>query len=198
MIGSSTKIARREFLALGLGAAAAGLAACSSGGSKGSYDDGYSAGYAAGLEAGKAEAESSAKAEAEAAESSIPASGIEYTINKASLAAEKYALRGTGVAIVLEVMAKNVSDEVQSAFFTGNAMSAYQDGKALGQASDVEGYEYVSGTEIKPGVTLDGWIAYELLDETTPVEIEADTTSSVNGQPYYGLANPQTIDPTTL
>ena len=206
----TANIDRRKFLALGLGAVAMGLTACSSGNSKGSYEDGYSAGYSAGytagIEAGKAGstgANTSTSADtgesSKAETSNVPESGIEYTINGVSLGTVEYSLHGTGVALVLDLTAKNVSDEVKNATFTGSVVNAYQDGKALDEAFQVEGYETSYGTEIKPGATLNGWVAYELLDETTPVELEARTINTSSGKtPYYGLTNPQTVDPTTL
>ena len=210
----TANIDRRKFLALGLGAVTMGLTACSSGNSKESYEEGYSAGYSsgytAGIEAGKAEStgantNTSTSTSADTSESSkaetsnVPESGIEYTINGVSLGTVKYSSHGTGVALVLDLTAKNVSNEAKSAIFIGSVVNAYQDGKALDEAFLVEGYETSYGTEIKPGATLNGWVAYELLDETTPVELEAGTINASSGKtPYYGLTNPQTVDTATL
>ncbi len=179
-----------------LGTIVMGLTACSSGDSKGTYEDGYSAGYAAGFEAGKAEVSSNSQS---SSSSDIPESGIEYTINKVSLGNAEYSSDGTGAAVVLDVTAKNVSDEVKHAFFIEDVVCAYQNGIALTECISVEGYDYYGGAEIKPGATLDGWVAYELLDETTPIELEAGMVGTTEGKkPYYGLTNPQTVDPTTL
>lgn len=196
--GISTVISRRYFLAAVLASTAAGLTACSSNGSKGGYDDGYSAGFAAGYEAGKSAKEDAGKDDGTTS-GGIPQSGIEYTIDSVSRGDVEYPLYGTGTAIVLNVTAKNISDDVAQAFFIDNIMSVYQDGKALAGTTSVVGYDYYGGTELKPGATLDGWVAYELLDETTPIEIEAGTINTTDGRtPYYGLTNPQTVDPAAL
>ncbi len=47
---------------------------------------------------------------------------------------------------------------------------------------------------VQPGTSLDGWTSYELIDTTTPIEIKA---RQLSGTDYYGLTNPQTIDPRT-
>lgn len=196
--GISTAITRRYFLAAVLASTATGLTACSSNGSKGGYDDGYSAGFAAGYEAGRSAKEDAGKDD-DITSDGIPQSGIEYTIDSVSRGDVEYSLNGTGIAIVLNVTAKNVSDDVVQAFFIDRIMNVYQDGKALAGTTSVVGYDYYGGTELKPGATLDGWVAYELLDETIPIEIEAGTINTSDGKtPYYGLANPQTVDPTTL
>ena len=181
---------RRAFLALGLGACCAvGLSACGQSSSKGTYDDGYSAGYAAGL----ADAEAKAKQEEEEKKASIPTSGIEYTINSASLGTKQY----TGEPVlILEVTAKNVSDTDKGITFTGYEIAAYQDGKGLTGWSFVEGRDLPDSRTVQTGVTLDGWMAYELLDTATPVEFKAANTGG--GANYYGLTNPQTIDISTL
>ena len=84
---------RRAFLTLGAGALCAfGLSGCSS---KGSYDDGYAAGYAAAI------------ADMEQQKASIPTSGIEYTINSASLGKKEF---GGEPVIVIELTGKNVGD----------------------------------------------------------------------------------------
>ena len=181
---------RRAFLTLGLGACCAvGLTACGQSSSKGTYDDGYSAGYAAGL----ADAEAKAKQEEEEKKSSIPTSGVEYTINSASLGAKQYS--GDAV-LILDVTVKNVSDIDQRVFFNGTEISAYQGGKGLTFCNFVDGRDLPDSRTVQPGVTLDGWMAYELLDGTTPVECKAATTSGDAN--YYGLTNPQTIDISTL
>ena len=187
---------RREALALGLGLAIAGLSGCGINiTTKGSYDDGYADGYAAGLAAGK---DTSTDASDGSQVSDIPSSGIEYTINTASLGFTRYPVTGDGTVLVLDMTAKNVSDQVASIYF-GDVLSAYQDGKGLMWATNVEGYEHCNVTDVKPGVTLDGWVAYELLDTTTPVELEAKTSQTGEmSQVMYGLTNPRTVDLTQL
>ena len=181
---------RRAFLTLGLGACCAvGLSACGQSSSKGTYDDGYSAGYAAGL----ADAEAKAKQEEEEKAASTPVSGIECTITGASLGTEKH----TGKSlIVFDVTAKNVSDGDQLVSFIGGLMKVYQDGKGLTMTPIVEGREDADMRTVQPGVSLDGWVAYELIDTTTPVECTVDQSSS--GSVVTGLTNPQTIDLSTL
>lgn len=180
-------MSRRGFLLTTFGAfCAAGLAGCGQSSSKGSYDDGYSAGYAAGV--ADAEAEAKAGQGTEASSSSVPSSGIEYTINSASLEARQYS--GAPV-LVLEVTGKNVSDADKPVFFTGTQIAAYQDGKSLTDCSFVEGRDLPESRTIQAGASLDGWLGYELIDTTTPVELKAGNVAGTN---YYGLSNPQTID----
>lgn len=181
---------RRTFFALGLGACCAvGLNACGQSSSKGSYDDGYSAGYAAGL----ADAEAKAKQEEEEKAASAPVSGIECTITGASLATEKYSDR---TLIVLDVTAKNVTDGDQLVYFGSGLMNVYQDGKGLNMTTLVEGREEADSRTVQPGVSLDGWIAFELIDTVTPVECTVNQLSS--GSVMTDLTNPQTIDLSTL
>ena len=181
---------RRAFLALGLGACCAvGLTACGQSSSKGTYDDGYSAGYAAGL----ADAEAKAKQEEEEKAASTPVSGIECTITGASLGTEE--LTGKSL-IVLDVTAKNVSDGDQPVLFSSGLMNVYQDGKGLNMTMMVEGREDADMRTVQAGVSLNGWVAYELIDTTTPVECSVNQYS--DGSVVTGLTNPQTIDPSTL
>ena len=169
---------RRAFLTLGAGALCAfGLSGCSS---KGSYDDGYAAGYAAAI------------ADMEQQKASIPTSGIEYTINSASLGKKEF---GGEPVIVIELTGKNVGDNDHTVSFTGYELSVYQNGKALTPCPLVQGREAPDSRSVQAGVSQDGWIAYELLDTTTPVECKA---SSTGGTASYGLSNPQTIDLSTL
>ena len=187
---TASPIGRRAFLTLGLGACCAvGLTACGQSSSKGSYDDGYSAGYAAGV----ADAEAKAKQEEEEKKSAAPTSGIEYTINSASLGARQFS--GEPV-LVLEVSAKNVSDSDQTIYFIGDVIAAYQNGKSLTECPVIEGRDLADSRAVQPGVTLDGWVAFELLDATTPVECKAGNQTS--DPDYYALTNPQTIDLSTL
>ncbi|MDB1857186.1 hypothetical protein, partial [Collinsella aerofaciens] len=66
--------------------------------------------------------------------------------------------------------------------------------------SEINRLDLPEPRQIQPGAVLEGWLAYELIDETTPVECEAggQTTSSGDENPFYGLTNPQTIDLSTL
>lgn len=189
-VSVDSRLGRREFLALGVGACCAlGLAACGQTDSKGSYDDGYAAGYAAGV----ADAETKAAQEEEEKAASTPTSGIEYTITGASLAAEKYSDK---TLLVLELTGKNVSDSDQMITFSSTNLSVYQDGKGLTSGGiPADGREIAEMRTVQPETTLDGWAWFELIDTTTPVEIKA---MQLNGADYYGLTNPQTIDPTTL
>lgn len=163
-----------------------GLAGCGQSSSKGSYDDGYSAGYAAGV--ADAEAEAKAGQGTEASSSSVPSSGIEYTINSTSLEARQYS--GAPV-LVLEVTGRNVSDADKPVFFTGTQIAAYQDGKSLTECGFVEGRDLPESRTIQAGASLDGWLGYELIDTTAPVELKAGNVAGTN---YYGLSNPQTVD----
>lgn len=182
---------RRAFLALGLGACCAvGLTACGQSSSKGTYDDGYSAGYAAGL----ADAEAKAKQEEEEKKASIPTSGVEYAINSASLGT--VGGYSTDPVIILELTGKNVGDTDNGIYFNGREITAYQGGKALMSCTYVEGRDSCYGTTVQAGISLDGWVAYRLIDTETPVECKAGNSGSDTN--YYGLTNPQTIDLSTL
>lgn len=178
---------RRDFLTLGAGALCAlGLGGCSS---KGSYDDGYTAGYAAGV----ADAEAKAQQEEEEKAASTPITGVEATITGASLGAET--LTGNAL-IVLDISAKNVSAEDTTIVFGSGLINVYQDGKGLTPTLSVEGRNMPDFRSVQAGVSLDGWVAYELIDTTTPVECKANQLS--DGTTYSGLTNPQTIDPSAL
>lgn len=183
-------IPRRAFLALGLAAGSACLTACSG---KGSYDDGYAAGYAA------AQADAAGKEkDGSGGNGDIPASGIEYTITGAQRGVESY---GDGKPLlILNLTAKNVSEDLQTVMFSGNEILAFQDGKGLNPSMLVEGLDLPESRQIQPGTVLEGWLGYELIDETTPVECEAggQIASSDNNEAIYGLTNPQTIDLSTL
>lgn len=182
---------RRAFLTFSLGACCAvGLTACGQSSSKGSYDDGYSAGYAAGM----ADAEAKAKQEEEEKAASAPYSGIECTITGASLANEEYSGKSL---IVIDVTAKNVASVDKDITFGSGLMNVYQDGKGLTTTSLVEGRERPDFMRtVKPGVSMNGWVAYELIDSTTPVECAVNQLS--DGTVMTGLTNPQTIDLSTL
>lgn len=93
-----------------------------------------------------------------------------------------------------------MSDDLQDVHFAGNEILAFQDGKGLNSGVLVEGLDLPESRQIQPGAVLEGWLAYELIDETTPVECEADgqITSSGDENAFYGLTNPQTIDLSTL
>lgn len=189
-LSTTALIPRRAFLALGLAAGSACLTACSG---KGSYDDGYAAGYAA------AQADAAGKEkDGSGGNGDIPASGIEYTITGAQRGVEQ--LDHSKSLLILNVTAKNVSDDLQYAHFAGNEILAFQDGKGLNSGVLVEGLDLPESRQIQPGAELEGWLAYELIDETTPVECEAggQTTSSGDENAFYGLTNPQTIDLSTL
>ncbi len=175
---AASPLNRRAFLTLGAGALCAfGLSGCSS---KGSYEDGYEAGYAAAI------------ADMEQQKSSIPTSGIEYTISSASFGSEEYS--GDSV-IVLETTGKNVGDKDRSVSFTGFELNAYQGGKALEPCHFVAGRERPDERTVQAGISQDGWFAYTLIDTITPVECKA---SGGEGTASYGLSNPQTIDLSTL
>ena len=181
---------RRAFLALGLGACCAvGLTACGQSSSKGTYDDGYSAGYAAGL----ADAEAKAKQEEEEKAASTPTSGVELTINGASLDTGG---AGGKTLLILDLTAKNVDTKDHYISFGYGLLNAYQGGKGLNDTLYVEGRDFSDSRYVQPGVSLDGWIAFELIDTTTPVEISAQQSS--NGTVTTGLTNPQTIDLSAL
>ena len=102
--------------------------------------------------------------------------------------------------MILNVTAKNVSDDPQFVLFSGNEIAAFQDGKGLKSGMLAEGLDLPESRQIKPGAELEGWLGYELIDETTPVECEVghQATSADHETAFYGLANPQTIDPSTL
>lgn len=187
-LDNKTKMDRRAFLALGLATGAALLSACSGQDSKGSYDDGYAAGYAA----AQADAQKSEDGNGEGDEA--PTSGIEYTITGAKFGKKQY----TGEPVlILSVTAKNVSDKDQIAFFNGNEITAYQDGKALDAWMFVDGLDLPDSRQIQPGVELEGWLGYELIDTTTPVECKVGCGAGAQ-ESYYKLSNPQTIDLSTL
>lgn len=192
-LSTTALIPRRAFLALGLAAGSACLTACSGKSSKGSYDDGYAAGYAA----AQADADKE-KRDGSSGSGDIPGSGIEYTITGAQRGVESFG--DSKPLLILNVTAKNVSDDLQIAMFSGNEIAAFQDGKGLESSMLVEGLDLPESRQIKPGTELEGWLGYELIDETTPVECEAggQTTSSGHEHVIYGLTNPQTIDLSTL
>ena len=189
-LSTTTLIPRRAFLALGLAAGSACLTACSG---KGSYDDGYAAGYAA------AQADAAGKEKDDSdGDGDIPVSGIEYTITGAQRGVESF---GDGKPLlILNLTAKNVSEDLQTVMFSGNEILAFQDGKGLNPSMLVEGLDLPESRQIQPGTVLEGWLGYELIDETTPVECEAggQTSSSGDENAIYGLTNPQTIDLSTL
>ena len=189
-LSTTALIPRRAFLALGLAAGSACLTACSG---KGSYDDGYAAGYAA------AQADAAGKEkDGSGVDGDIPVSGIEYTITGAQRGVESF---GDGKPLlILNLTAKNVSEDLQTVMFSGNEILAFQDGKGLNPSMLVEGLDLPESRQIQPGTVLEGWLGYELIDETTPVECEAggQTSSSGDENAIYGLTNPQTIDLSTL
>jgi len=189
-LSTTALIPRRAFLALGLAAGSACLTACSG---KGSYDDGYAAGYAA------AQADAAGKEkDGSGGNGDIPASGIEYTITGAQRGVESY---GDGKPLlILNVTAKNVSDDLQFVVFSGNEIATFQDGMGLKSGMLAEGLDLPESRQIKPGAELEGWLGYELIDEATPVECEVghQATSADRETAFYGLTNPQTIDPSTL
>lgn len=189
-LSTTALIPRRAFLALGLAAGSACLTACSG---KGSYDDGYAAGYAA------AQADAAGKEkDGSGGDGDIPVSGIEYTITGAQRGVESF---GDGKPLlILNLTAKNVSEDLQTVMFSGNEILAFQDGKGLNPSMLVEGLDLPESRQIQPGTVLEGWLGYELIDETTPVECEAggQTSSSGDENAIYGLTNPQTIDLSTL
>lgn len=187
-LSTTALIPRRAFLALGLAAGSACLTACSG---KGSYDDGYAVGYAA------AQADAAGKEkDGSGGNGDIPASGIEYTITGAQRGVESY---GDGKPLlILNVTAKNVSDDLQFVVFSGNEIVAFQDGKGLKTSVWVEGLDLPESRQVQPGTELEGWLAYELIDETTPVECEAGGQITSSDDAIYGLTNPQTIDLSTL
>lgn len=187
-------IPRRAFLVLGLAAGSACLTACSGKDSKGSYDDGYAAGYAA----AQADADKNKKKGSAGGSGDIPTSGIEYTITGAQRGVEGF---GDGKPLlILNLTAKNVSEDLQTVMLSGNEILAFQDGKGLNPSMLVEGLDLPESRQIQPGTVLEGWLGYELIDETTPVECEAggQTRSSGDENAVYGLTNPQTIDLSTL
>lgn len=189
-LSTTALIPRRAFLALGLAAGSACLTACSG---KGSCDDGYAAGYAA------AQADTAGKEkDGSGGDGDIPASGIEYTITGAQRGVESYS--DGKPLLILNVTAKNVSDDPQFVLFSGNEIAAFQDGKGLKSGMLAEGLDLPESRQIKPGAELEGWLGYELIDETAPVECEVghQATSADHETAFYGLANPQTIDPSTL
>lgn len=184
-LSTTTLIPRRAFLALGLAAGSACLTACSG---KGSYDDGYAAGYAA--------AQADAAGKEKGGSGDIPASGIEYTITGAQRGVEQ--LDHSKSLLILNVTAKNVSDDLQTVIFSGNEILAFQDGKGLKPDMFVEGLDLPDSRQIQPGTELEGWFGFELIDETTPVECEAGGQITSSDDAIYGLTNPQTIDLSTL
>ncbi|MGN8740998.1 DUF5067 domain-containing protein [Collinsella sp. LCP19S3_C6] len=189
-LSTTALIPRRAFLALGLTAASACLTACSG---KGSYDDGYAAGYAA------AQADAAGKEkDGSGGDGDIPVSGIVYTITGAQRGVESYS--DGKPLLILNVTAKNVSEDLQTVMFSGNEILAFQDGKGLNPSMLVEGLDLPESRQIQPGTVLEGWLGYELIDETTPVECEAggQIASSDNNEAIYGLTNPQIIDLSTL
>ena len=115
-LSTTALIPRRAFLALGLTAASACLTACSG---KGSYDDGYAAGHAA------AQADAAGKEkDGSGGDGDIPVSGIEYTITGAQRGVESYS--DGKPLLILNVTAKNVSDDLQAVIFSGNEILAHE------------------------------------------------------------------------
>ena len=170
---------RRAFLTLGAGALCAfGLSGCSS---KGSYDDGYAAGYAAAI------------ADMEQQKASIPTSGIEYTINSVSIRTDSNHAKPF---LVVYATAVNVSDEDATVSFGGSEIRAYQNGAMLDTTyASGDGLDTVDNKTVLPNTTVAGWMAYKLNDTTTPVEFRAFIH---DGELFYGLTNPQTVDLSTL
>ena len=97
-----------------------------------------------------------------------------------------------GTLLILNVTAKNVSNEDQLASFLGIEIATYQDGKGLDSSPLADGLDDPDSRTIQPGVELEGWLGYELIDTTTPVECKADADG------FYKFSNPQTIDLSTL
>lgn len=97
--------------------------------------------------------------------------------------------------LILSVTAKNVSDKDCLASFTGSEITTYQDGKALNFWMFVDGLDLPDSRQIQPGVELEGWLGYELIDTTTPVECKV---GGFGAEDYYKLSNPQTIDLSAL
>lgn len=191
-LSATALIPRRAFLALGLAAVSACLAACSGKDSKGSYDDGYAAGYAA------AQADAAGKKSGSNGNNDIPVSGIEYTITGAQRGVESSS--GGKPLLILNVTAKNISDDLQTVMISGNEILTFQDGKGLKPDMFVEGLDLPESRQIQPGTELEGWFGFELIDETTPVECKAGCQTAASGDEnaIYGLTNPQTIDLSTL
>ena len=102
--------------------------------------------------------------------------------------------------LILNVTAKNVSDDLQTVMFSGNEILTFQDGKGLKPDMFVEGLDLPESRQIQPGTELEGWFGFELIDETTPVECKAGCQTAASGDEnaIYGLTNPQTIDLSTL
>lgn len=84
----------------------------------------------------------------------------------------------------------NNSDEARS-FGYSISDKAYQNGVELGDVYSsygIDGYDFTtSNSDIKPGVTVEVQEAYELYDETTPVELELSRYLSDNVDYTYTI-----------
>lgn len=116
-------------------------------------------------------------------------SGIELTINSAVLSHSSQSPNEP--VLVLNLTACNVSRESQYIIWSLAEIKAYQDGKSLDDEIHVNGFDYSDNNdcELKPGATVDGWRAFDLLDDTTDVEVETTDGS---------LTNPQTFNLSSL
>lgn len=115
--------------------------------------------------------------------------GIELTIINAVLSHSGHSTHDP--VLVLNLTACNVSKENQLINWIPGEIKAYQDGKSLTETFFVNGFDDSDNysCELKPGATVDGWQAFYLLDDSTPVELEEGDEA---------LSNPQTIDLSTL
>ena len=116
-------------------------------------------------------------------------SGIELTINDAYLSDDTDDDDKT--KLVLNLSACNVSKEPQ--FFSEFSLlgiEAYQGGKSL-ESSFINEDDYYTG-DIKPGTTVEGCIAFTLLEDSTDVEVETTDGSLTNPQ-TFNLSSLETV-----
>ena len=114
--------------------------------------------------------------------------GIELTINDAYLSDDTYSDDKTN--LVLNLSACNVSKETQYVRFALIGIEAYQGGKSL-ELHFINETDYYTG-DIKPGTTVEGCIAFTLLDDATDVEVETADGSLTNPQ-TFNLSSLETV-----
>lgn len=118
--------------------------------------------------------------------------GVTYTIDSWQVMPRGKYLDGK--ALVLYMTATNQSDQEGYISWSGIGVAkAYQGGVQLDSAGVIDGLDYQTSSNVKGGVSLTGWLAFELRDESSAVEIDDYySNESYNGDTR--LTNPQTID----
>ena len=120
---------------------------------------------------------------------------MEYTVTRARRGVTSHVDHAPVIILSLEAVNKTGKTSLMYGSVGGGDLKAYQDGRGLSPALQVEGMETAQSCELQDGASVGLELAFELLDESSPVKVDLDPKHADEEELVGG---PLTLDPSAL